>query len=673
MCGMLCGIDVHLEDGQVTDIKGNENYLANRGRICIKGSSGVSQLYNPERLTKPLKRTKDGFVEIELEQAMDEIAEKMIVLQSEFGSESVGTWKGEGVGFAQQEGIARRFTHGIKSPNYFSNDTQCFAGRYIAYNMVFGTWPCADLRHSKLAVMWGTNPPASHSYWTQDINEARDKGGKLIVIDTMYTEMARVADLYIQIKPGTDSILAWGLIKQLIDQNMVDMEFVGKFTKGFDELKAYAQSYTPEYVQVKTGVSPEQLNSVIAHYKQAGKKTSNWCGTGLEHQANGVNNVRSVGYIDALVGAVDLPGAMMTVEGFGARDLEIDIEPELLEKAIGREEFPILYDMRGECHTLLLMDQILSSKPYPFKGLVMTAADPVLTNANTDKVLKALKALDLLVVKDLYLTETAKLADYVIPAASYLERSELQYNGINQTVMLTEKVVDLGYQNEYDFFKGLADRMGISELFPWESEDELNAWLIEPTGMTKDELASYRNGYQFKPLTYEKVHQALERGEKPFNTPSGLIEFTSGHLEELGMEPLAKFQDEPEYLKTPKDAFPLVLMTGSRKVMYFHGRYRNLPQLKNVMPEGQIEMHPADADKYRLTHGDKARVTSEYGSIDIQVRVMDEKEIKPGAVQITHGFKDANANYLVGDGVMDPISGFPALKSVPVRVEAIST
>ena len=672
MCGSLCGIDVHLEDGRVVEIEGNDNYAANRGRICIKGSSGVTQLYHKDRLTKPLKRTENGFVEIEMEQAMDEIAEKMMALQAEHGTESVGAWKGEGTGFAQQEGIVRRFTHAIKSPNYFSNDTQCFAGRYIAYNMVFGTWPCADLRNSKLAVMWGTNAPVSHSYWMQDINEARDKGGKLIVIDTMYTEMARAADIYIQIKPGTDSILAWGLINQIIENDMVNMPFVEKFTKGFAELKEYAKDFTPELVYQETGVSPKLMNAIIDSYKEAGNCISNWCGTGLEHQANGVNNVRSVGYIDALIGAVDVPGGMMTVEGFGARGLEIDIEQELKEKAIGAKEYPVLYNMRGECHTLLLMDQILSNDPYPFKGLILTAADPVMTNANTTKAVEALKALDLFVVKDLYLTETAKLADYVIPAASYMERSELQYSGIHQTVKLTEKVVDLGMQNEYDFFKGLADRMGVGELFPWKDEDELNAWMIEPTGMSLEELASHRDGYQFKPLTYGKNELALERGEKPFNTPSGLIEFTSGHLEALNWEPLAKYQDAPIYLQEPKSEYPVVLMTGSRKVMYFHGRYRNLPQFKNVMPEGQVEMHPENAKEHGVECGEKVRVSSEHGTIDIQVRVMNEKEIRKDAVQITHGFKKANVNILVGDGVTDPISGFPALKSVPVKIEKLA-
>ncbi|USE36186.1 molybdopterin-dependent oxidoreductase [Endozoicomonas sp. SCSIO W0465] len=109
MCGMLCGIDVHLEDGCVVEIKGNEKALHNRGRICIKGSSGLSQLYHPQRITKPLKRTENGFVEIELEQAMDEIAEKMKALRTEYGNDSVGVWKGEGTGFAQQEEVVHRF------------------------------------------------------------------------------------------------------------------------------------------------------------------------------------------------------------------------------------------------------------------------------------------------------------------------------------------------------------------------------------------------------------------------------------------------------------------------------------------------------------------------------------------------------------------------------------
>lgn len=672
MCGMLCGIDVHVEDGKVKDIVGNEDFAANRGRICIKGSSGLSQLYHEDRLMKPLKKTSEGFVEIELEQAMDEIAEKMKSLQETYGTQSVGVWKGEGTGFAQQEELARRFAHAIKTPNYFSNDTQCYAGRYISYDLIYGTWPMADYRNSKLIVNWGTNAPASHSYWMQDINEGRNNGAKLVVIDTKYTEIARVADIYVQIKPGMDAVLAWGLINLLIQENIVDMDFIGSYTHGFDELKEYAKGFTYEVVEEQAGVSKETMDAIIDLYRDAAPHVASWCGTGLEHQQNGVNNVRAVAYMDTLIGAIDVPGGMITLEGFGANDLHIPIAKELEDLAIGKNEYPVLYDIRGECHTLLLMDQILSEQPYPFKGLIMTAANPVLTNANTTKVREALSALDLLVVKDLYLTETAKLADYVLPAASYLERSELQYYGIHQTVKLTEKVVDLGLQNEYDFFKGLADRLDVKDLIPWEDEEALNRWLVEPTGMTLEALAEHRNGYCFKPLTYGKVQKAHEEGKKAFNTKTGKIEFYSEYLKEKGYTPLAEIDTKPAYVTDSKEEYPMVLMTGARKVMYFHGRYRNLKQINAVMPEGQVEMHPEDAIALGLKEGDYAKVITENGEIKIQVKVLHEKEIVKGALQITHGFRKANANVLTSDKQRDPISGFPALKSLQARVEKIN-
>jgi len=670
MCGMLCGIDVHMENGEVVEIEGNKEFLANKGRICIKGSSGLTQLYHKDRLKKALKKTENGFVEIELEQAMDEIAAKMKQIQTDFGTQAVGVWKGEGTGFAQQELLARRFAHAIKTPNYFSNDTQCYAGRYISYNLTYGTWPAADFSYSKLAVIWGTNAPASHSYWVQDINAGREKGGKLIVIDTMYTDMARIADIYIQIKPGTDSVLAWGIINELIKNNIIDMDFINTYTHGFDELKQYASKFTHEYVYEYTGVTNEQLDSIIELYKNAAPNVASWCGTGLEHQGNGVNNVRSVNYIDALIGAIDVPGGMVTLDGFGANNLEIEIEKELADLAIGKEQHPVLYGLRGECHSLLLMDQIISQKPYAFKGLIMTAANPALTNANSPKVVEALSKLDLLVVKDLFLTETAQLADYVLPAASYLERSEIHYHGINQTVKLSEKVVDLGLQNEYDLFKGLADRLGASELFPWENEDVLNKWLVEPTCLTIEELASYRDGYQFKPLTYGKIQKAHKEGLKAFNTKTGKIEFTSEYLNDFGYEPLAKFLTKPKYMSEPKEEYPLVLMTGARKVMFFHGR-RFTPQINKVMPKGLMEIHPQDAQKLNIEDGELVRVITENGSIKINIKIVDKREIFPGSIQITHGFKDANVNELVGDGTRDPISGFPALKSVQARIEKI--
>ena len=165
--------------------------------------------------------------------------------------------------------------------------------------------------------------------------------------------------------------------------------------------------------------------------------------------------------IDALAGATDKKGGMRIPMGFGLPELTLYKEKPLMElDPIGAKKFPVLYEMRQECHTGMLMDQIISGKPYPFKGLVMTAANPVLTNANSAKVRKALSSLELLAVKDLFITETAALADYIIPAASYLEREEMFFNGSLRAAFITGKYLDYGLQTEYEFMKGLAERMG---------------------------------------------------------------------------------------------------------------------------------------------------------------------------------------------------------------------
>ena len=150
-------------------------------------------VYHPDRLHVPLKKNADGWQEITLDQALDEIAEKLLDIKKEHGARSISVWKGEAVGFAQQENIARRFVHALGSPNYFSNDSQCYTGRYFGYRLVEGAWPIPDYEHSRCIVLWGANPPHAHPNMTQMIMRAREKGGKLIVVDPRLSAVARRA------------------------------------------------------------------------------------------------------------------------------------------------------------------------------------------------------------------------------------------------------------------------------------------------------------------------------------------------------------------------------------------------------------------------------------------------------------------------------------------------
>jgi len=222
MCDDHCAINAYMEEGRLADVDGYHEHPWNRGRLCSKGRAAVDLVYHPDRLWKPLKRTASGWQEIPLEQALEEIAEKLARIRDAHGARSIGVWKGEAVGFAQQEDMARRFAHAIGSPNYFSNDSMCFNGRWIGYSTVHGAWSVPDYEHTRLVLLWGSNPPHAHPNMTQMIMRARRRGAALIVLDPRLSAIARQADLHAPVRPGTDGAMAWGLIRALLKRGAYD-------------------------------------------------------------------------------------------------------------------------------------------------------------------------------------------------------------------------------------------------------------------------------------------------------------------------------------------------------------------------------------------------------------------------------------------------------------------
>lgn len=666
-CDMRCGLNIHMADGKILDITGLEAHPQNRGRICHKGRAAVDLVYKSDRLLKPLKKNSDGtFSEISYERAIDEIAKKMSDLRSSYGARSMGVWKGEALGFFQQEDYARRFVHAFGSPNYFSNDSQCYNGRYIGYATVQGYWNgCPDFENSDLIILWGSNIPFSHPPFTRLIANAKAKGAKLVVIDPRQVSIAYKADILAKPCPGTDGALAWGLANYLIKKQSYDKAFVEKYSVGFDKFTRYAEKFTPEYVEKQTGILGKTIVEIAETIIQSMPRVINYVGNGLEHHENGINNIRVVACLGGLCGALDIEGGDTWPEGMGGRKLTLYDELPLIDQhPIGSDKYPVLYQFRQECHTMTAMDYMLGKGEYPLRGLIVTGANPVITNPNTKKTTEAFSSLDMLVVRDLFLTETAKLAHYILPAASFLERSELHYHANYQMVTLTTKVLDIpGVQDEYTFWRDLASRLGFGKIyFPWQNEEEVNRWILEPTGITMDEMRKHPQGFVYKPLKYKKYRN------RPFPTPTGKFEFTSLYLKELGYPELPEYRP-PRYKSMKNRNYPLVLITGARKSLYYHSRYRNITRFLGAVPAAEMEIHPADAKKLKVKDKQLVKVISEIGALEIRVKVMHEKEILPGVLQITHGWDAANVNLITYDDINDPISGFPLLKAVPVRIE----
>jgi anaerobic selenocysteine-containing dehydrogenase len=662
-------VNVHVKDGVLVDIKGLATHPQNKGRLCPKGRAAVDLFYHQDRLLKPLKKMADGsFREISRDQALDEIAERMRRIEKRYGARAVGVWKGEAVGFYQQEEYARRFIRAFGSPNYFSNDSACFNGRYLAYRLVNGFWNFnPEFAHADLIILWGTNTPYCHPPAMIQIKDAKKRGAKLIVIDPRRNPIAHEADIFAQPMPGTDAALGWGLNRYLIENECYDRELAEERSTGFELFAQYANRFTPEFVERQTGVYSEVVVEIGEMIIKNRPRVIIYPGAGLEHHENGVNTVRTLASLQCLYGALNTRGGLTRREEMGVRKLTLYEEIPLPdEKPIGAEKFPVLYDLRRECHTMTAMEYMLGRGDYPLKGLIVTGANPVITNPNSGKVAKAFSSLDLLVVNDLFLTETAKLAHYVFPAASFLERAELHYYLGNQMVALTQKVAEIeDVYDEYSLWRDLAQRLGFAAMyFPWKNEDEVNRWILEPTGITVEELHQHPEGLVYKSLRYGK------HDRQPLPTASGRVEFTSSYLKEFGLPELPEYVP-PLHLRRPRGEYPFVLTTGARMPMFCHSRYRNIPRLRKVSPIAEVEIHPVDAARLKIEDKERVRVISEIGSVEVQAKIVGANEIVQGVLQITHGWDDGNVNLVTHDLVNDPISGFPLLKAVPVRIERV--
>jgi anaerobic selenocysteine-containing dehydrogenase len=668
-CDMHCGIVIHLIDGAPKDVSGLATHPTSRGFICEKGKAAIDWITHPDRIRKPLKRKNDGtFIEIPYTDALNEIAGKMLQIKGEYGPAAMGVWIGEALGFLQQPDYARRFIHAFGSPNFFSADSVCFSAVYMAYHLVKGYWGSfPDFENSKLILLWGTNPKISYPPYMNAIERAKKKGATLVVIDPRISDTAKRADVFIQLRPGTDGALAWGLARYLIEHNLYNHHFVSTHSSGFPAFAQHARKYSPEVVSGQCGVHKDSI-AIVAHLMAEAKPAvAQLTGISLEQQVNGVNTIRIIASLSGLCGAEDAKGGELWPKVMNRNSLSISCRVPPSEKnPIGADTFPLLYDLCCQCHSLTAIDNMLGSDGYPLRGLIVSGANPILTNPNSDKVEKAFSSLDLLVSRELFHTKTSDCAHYIVPGSSFLERSELYFYADHQRVGISNKVITIpGINDEYTFWRDLSGLLGFKKkYFPWKDEDEVNRFILEPSGIKLEDLKQTPAGIIHNTVRYKKYRF------ESFPTPSGTYEFSCQYASSSGIPEIPEY-NAPRYIDHPDPEYPFICITGVRKRFIFNSRYHNLPRLNERISEPAVEMNPEDARKLNLKNEDRVMVATRIGKIELRVHVLGEGEILQGVVQITHGWDEANVNKLVDDSNVDPISGFPDMKTIPVKIDPI--
>jgi anaerobic selenocysteine-containing dehydrogenase len=664
ICYHSCGTEVLVEEGRIKKIRGLKDHPLNKGRLCPKGARAIEMVYHPDRLKYPLKKVDGQWKRITWDMALTEIADKLLRLKKEFGPEVLSIFSGSiGVENLEMMELAQRFKGAFGSPNFISVEGICYRMRIRARQMTFGKYPVEEM-NTKLYVLWGHNPEQSDFPLSLAIQENLKKGSKLVVIDPKKIPLAKKADMYLPIRPGTDGALALALMHVIIKENLYDRDFVEKWTYGFDRLVPHIEPYTPEWAEKITWIPAEDIRKFARLYATA-ECASIFQGTNTQDQtANGTQNSRAFGILQTITGNINNPGGWVIGPRLSLTGLGIPTE----RMPIGADDYTLFYDFWGRKSPYGQVVCFPDNVPSVIKALIITGGNPVVSMPDSSAFREAMKKLDLMVVLDLFMTETAELAHYVLPGCTHLEKNGLAYSynvchGLPY-LMLRKKAIEPLYESlsEFSFWKGLAEKIGFRDLFPWKTDEEVVALELSSTGLKYEELKNKKTSGDY----YRQKKYGMEEYEiKGFSTPSKKIEIYSETFKKAGFDPLPTYR-EPD--QSPlgdsqlSKKYPLILTTGARILYYTHAQHRNIQGLKEKSPEPFAEIHPKTAGQYRIKNGDSIIVESNRGQIRVKAFVTED--MLEGVVSIPHGWPgEANVNLLTDVHCREPIMGYPQMKS----------
>ncbi len=626
-----CALLVEVKDGKIVRIKGDPEGYLNRGYICRKAFASVDKLYHPQRLRHPLKRKgqrgEGKWIKISWEDALNEIAENLLSIKDRYGARAVAF--GVGMPKGLDHFVLIRLANIFGSPNVIASQDVCHAPREITGLHTCGFYPVADFHQkSELVILWGSN--ITHTNEEGEICslllEQIKTGTRLIVIDPRKTALSGRANLFLQIRPGTDCALALAMINVIIGQELYDREFVSEWTHGFEELKEHVKSYTPDKVSEITGIPEELITESAIQYATSKPSAIQW-GNPIEHNVYTFDTCRALICLMAICGNLDVPGgniqALDPPVMRPGRFVRADLLPDKPRQMISAHHGVIPRFMTVP--PSFFKRAVLEGIPYEIKAFYSMCTNPLITWAESPVTYRALIALDFFVVSELFMTPTASLADIVLPVATQFEFNDIGHYGLGHGIILARpKVVeppdecwpDLKILNE------IGKRISPPEFWFDDYQDILDE-LLRPAGITYDEFV--KKGYLRGEESFFKFKH------KGFKTPTGKVELVLSNADKLGVRALPEykpvFDDDPEY--------PLIL-TSSKSPYYLHSSYRMIERLRNSSPYPVVEINPDTAGEFGISDGDEVIIETIYGKASQVVRITDR--IMPGVVCASYGW-----------------------------------
>ncbi|MGF9917566.1 molybdopterin oxidoreductase family protein [Paenibacillus ehimensis] len=618
-CPDQCGLLLHKEAGRIVKVEGDPAHPITQGAICNKVRHMAERLYDPARLRYPLKRTGkkgDGaFERISWEEAIETIVSKWKTLIATEGAESILPYSFYGnMGRIGAEGMDRRFFHrlGASRLEYTICEAAGTEGYHYTMGGSYGTSP-EDTVHAKLIVMWGINAVSTNLHQIVLSEKARKNGARIVAIDVHRNRTAKWADWFIPVRPGTDAALALGLMHILFEEGMTDESFLQTYTVGHEKLREHVKSYDPAFVSSVTGVPVEDIYELARLY---GRTTPSFIriGNGIQHHDNGGMCVRTIACLPALTGQWMHRGGG-AIKGNGSY---LEFNKAALQRPQLRKQPARFINMN------LLGNALLELDP-PIRSLYVYNSNPAVVAPHAGKVRQGLMREDLFtVVHDLFLTETARYADLVLPATSSFENHDIYRSYWHHYVQLQLPAIEPYGESKSnpDVFRLLAQGMGFEEEALRDSnEDMIRQALNNPANPNLE-------GITYERLREEQYVRANVRplfpGKLP--TPSGKIELYSKAMELKGLPPL------PTYTPLPTDEdkdLPFQFIPAPNH-NFLNSTFSHHAKHVRLEGEPKLYMHTEDAASLGIQSGERVRVRNSRGSCELTASVGDD--VLPGTV-----------------------------------------
>ncbi len=670
-CGVGCNLRLYRDkNNNLVMAKGLKNPLINNERTCVKGRFGYEYVNSKDRLTTPLIKENGKFREATWDEAIRFTAKRLKEIKEKYGPDAIGVL-GSSRCTNEDNYVVQKFARAVIGTNNVDNCARlCHSSTVTGLGRALGagaaTNSISDIKDADVMFVIGSNMTETHPVLAQIVKKhQKEDGAKLIVCDPRKTDIAKVADVFIQHNPGTDVALLNGIMKVIIDENLIDKEFIEAHTEGFEEFKKTVEKYDLETVSKITGVKKELIREAAEIYGKARNATIFYT-MGITQHTSGTDNVLSIANLALITGNLGREGAginplrgQANVQGAcdlgalpnvfpGYQKVTDDTVREKFEKAWGvklPDKVGIPVSEFGE--------KALKGE---LKAVYIMGENPMMSEPDIRNAKKGFESLEFLAVQDIFMSETAELADVVFPAAAAYEKDGT-FTNTDRTVQLLGPAREKpkGAKFDWEIICEVATAMGYPMHYKNSAEIMDEAASLTPSYGGIHHYRLENGGLQWPCPTDTHPGTKILHRNGHFNKPNG-----------KGIITPVEFK-EPKEL--PDENYPLILTTGRILYHYHSGNEtRRVKALNAFVPHNYVEINPLDAEALNIKNGDMVRVSTRRGSIELKARISERP--KRGVVFVSFHFREAAANVLTNP-VLDPVAKIPEYKVAACKIEKI--